>query len=69
MFKSFAIIDVMTRGGPGGYTTNLIYRLYLDAFVYQKKGPASAQSVIMFAVMFVVTIVYFRFGERRVHYQ
>ncbi|MFW6119436.1 MAG: carbohydrate ABC transporter permease [Petrotogales bacterium] len=69
MFKSFAIIDVMTRGGPGGYTTNMIYRLYLDAFVYQKKGPASAQSVIMFAVMFVVTIIYFKFGERRVHYQ
>ncbi|MGC9384503.1 MAG: carbohydrate ABC transporter permease [Kosmotogaceae bacterium] len=69
MFRSFAIVDVMTSGGPGGYTTNMIYRLYLDAFAFHKKGLASAQSVIMFIVMFAVTIIYFRFGERRVHYQ
>jgi len=69
MFASFAIIDVMTKGGPGDYTTTMIYRLFLDAFVFQRTGSAAAQSVIMFIIMAIVTIVYFKFGERRVHYQ
>jgi len=68
MFQSFAIIDVMTKGGPGGYTTTMMYRLFLDAFAYQKTGPASAQSVVMFLLMAGVTVVYFLFGERKVHY-
>ncbi len=69
MFSSFAIIDVMTSGGPGDYTTTMIYRLYLDAFSFQKTGIASAESVILFGIMAVVTFVYFYFGERKVHYQ
>ncbi|MBO8166544.1 MAG: sugar ABC transporter permease [Thermotogae bacterium] len=69
MFSSFAIVDVMTSGGPGGYTTNMIYKLYLDAFTFQKRGPAAAESMIMFAIMLVVTIIYFSFAERKVHYQ
>lgn len=69
MFSSFAIIDVMTKGGPGQYTTNMIYRLYLDGFYFQKAGVASAQSVILIAIMIVVTMVYFKVGERYVHYQ
>jgi len=69
MFSSFAIIDVMTKGGPGQYTTNMIYRLYLDAFYFQKAGIASAQSVILMAIMIVVTLIYFIFGQRKVHYQ
>ena len=69
MFSSFAIIDVMTKGGPGDYTTTLIYRLFLDAFAFQKTGIASAQSVILFTMMAVVTILYFTFGQKTVHYQ
>lgn len=69
MFQSFAIIDVMTKGGPGDYTTNLIYRAYLDGFRFSKIGPASAQSVMLFAIMLLVTVLYFKFGGRTVHYQ
>jgi sn-glycerol 3-phosphate transport system permease protein len=69
MFKSFAIIDVMTRGGPGGYTSTMMYKVYLDAFSYQKTGLASAQSVVMFIIMAIVTVIYFVYGERRVHYR
>jgi len=69
MFQSFAIIDVMTRGGPGDYTTNIIYRIYLDGFRFSKTGLASAESVILFLIMVVVTTVYFRFGRKSVHYQ
>jgi len=69
MFKSFAIIDVMTRGGPGGSTSTMMYKVYLDAFSYQKTGLASAQSVVMFIIMAIVTVIYFVYGERRVHYR
>lgn len=69
MFSSFAVIDVMTGGGPGGSTTTMMYNVYLDAFKYQKTGIASAQSVIMFGIMAVVTIIYFVFGQKKVHYQ
>ncbi len=69
MFSSFAIVDVMTKGGPGNYTTTMIYKLYLDAFAFQKTGIASAESVVLFIIMTIVTIAYFYFGERRVHYQ
>ncbi|AEH50347.1 carbohydrate ABC transporter permease [Pseudothermotoga thermarum] len=68
-FQSFAIVDVMTKGGPGNYTTTLIYRLYLDGFRFQKLGPASAQNVILFLVMIVVTVIYFFYGQKKVHYQ
>ncbi len=68
-FQSFAIIDVMTKGGPGGYTTNLIYKLYMDGFRFQRMGLAAAQNVILFAMMVIVTFIYFRYAQQRVHYQ
>lgn len=68
-FQSFAIIDVMTKGGPGGYTTNMIYKLFMDGFRFQKAGLASAENVVLFAAMMIVTIIYFVYGQRRVHYQ
>ena len=69
MFQSFGLIDIMTKGGPIGTTTTLIYRLYLDAFYFQKTGEAAAQSVILFLIMCFITFFYFRFGEKTVHYQ
>jgi sn-glycerol 3-phosphate transport system permease protein len=69
MFNAFVIIDVMTKGGPTGDTTTLIYKLYLDAFTYQKTGSAASQSIIMFIIMGVVTFFYFKNVERKVHYQ
>ncbi|MGM0640862.1 MAG: carbohydrate ABC transporter permease [Thermotogota bacterium] len=69
MFNAFGIIDVMTKGGPTGDTTTLIYKLYLDAFIYQKTGSAASQSIIMFIIMGVVTFFYFKNVERKVHYQ
>jgi len=69
MFESFGIIDIMTRGGPLGSTTTLIYKLYQDAFFFQKTSLAAAESVILFVIMSFITFLYFRFGEKRVHYQ
>ncbi|PNR99671.1 glycerol-3-phosphate transporter permease [Petrotoga mexicana DSM 14811] len=69
MFESFGIIDIMTRGGPLGSTTTLIYKLYQDAFFFQKTSLAAAESVVLFIIMSFITFLYFRFGEKRVHYQ
>ncbi|AMW32287.1 carbohydrate ABC transporter membrane protein 1, CUT1 family [Fervidobacterium changbaicum] len=69
MFQSFAIIDVMTRGGPGDFTTNMIYKIYMDGFRFSRTSIASAESVILFLIMVVVTVIYFRLGRKSVHYQ
>lgn len=69
MFESFGIIDIMTKGGPVGSTTTLIYKLYQDAFFFQKTSTAATESVILFIIMSFITFLYFRFGEKKVHYQ
>ncbi len=68
-FQSFAIIDVMTKGGPADYTTNLIYKVYMDGFRFRITGSASAQSVLLFLFMIIVTFIYFKFGRKQVFYQ
>ncbi len=69
MFTVFGVIDIMTQGGPGNKTTTLIYRLYRDGFIYFRTGMASAESVILIVIMAIVTFVYFRFVQRKVHYR
>ncbi len=69
MFASFGTIDVMTAGGPAGSTSILMYKLFLDAFTYSRTGAAAAQTVILFIFMVIVTIVYFKYGQKSVHYQ
>ncbi len=69
MFASFGTIDVMTAGGPAGSTSILMYKLFLDAFTYSRTGAAAAQTVILFIFMVIVTIVYFKYGQKTVHYQ
>ncbi len=68
-FSVFGTIDIMTQGGPGGTTTTLIYKLYRDGFVNYRTGFASAESIILLAIMAVFTYLYFKFAQRAVHYQ
>ena len=66
----FGQIEVLTRGGPGQATSVLIYNIYYDAFVgTPQRGIASAQAYLLAILIFVMTIVQFRGGGRRVHYQ
>lgn len=67
-FSVFGLIDVMTRGGPVDATNILIYNLYQDGFVFFKTGLASAQSIILFVLVIILTLIQFRTGERSVHY-
>lgn len=67
-FDTFGTIDALTTGGPGRATTTLIYKVYRDGYLNLDLGSSSAQSVVLMAVVILITVVQFRFIERRVHY-
>jgi ABC-type sugar transport system permease subunit len=67
-FQSFAIIKVMTDGGPVGSTTTLVYYLYQQGFVAFNAGRAGVASVVLFVMMLLFTIVQMRYSENNVHY-
>jgi sn-glycerol 3-phosphate transport system permease protein len=69
VLQAFTQIHLLTRGGPVDATRTLVYGIYLDAFQNFQFGFASAESVVLFALVLVLTIIQFRFVERRVHYQ
>jgi sn-glycerol 3-phosphate transport system permease protein len=69
VLQAFTQIHLLTRGGPVDTTRVLVYSIYLDAFQNFQFGYASAQAVILFALVLGLTIIQFRFVERRVHYQ
>lgn len=68
LFDTFAVIDVMVKDKPANNPITLVYKVYLDGFRGNDIGGSSAQSVILMIVVLVLTLVQFRFLERRVHY-
>jgi len=68
-FGSFGLIHVMTEGGPADATNILIYDLYKEAFINHTAGLAAAESIILFAVVMILTLVQFRTSGKGVHYQ
>lgn len=67
-FMDFGLINIMTEGGPAKATNILIYDMYTHGFRYFKSGYASAQSLVLFAIVLVLTLVQFRTTGRKVHY-
>ncbi len=67
-FETFGVIHTITSGGPQQATTTLVYKVYKDGFVGQDLGSSAAQSVILLVVVGILTIVQFKFIEKRVHY-
>ena len=67
-FDTFAIIDTATQGGPGQDTSILVYKLYYDAFKAMDLGSSAAQSVVLMVIVVVLTVVQFRFVEKKVNY-
>lgn len=68
-FQTFGQIDILTQGGPTQSTNLIVYSIYKEAFVNYQFGTASAQAVILFVLIFIATIVQFKLGEKKVHYQ
>ena len=68
MFDTFAVIHATTEGGPADATNILVYKVFDDGFIGLNLGSSAAQSVILMAIVVVLTIVQFRWIERRVQY-
>ncbi|OZB20347.1 MAG: glycerol-3-phosphate transporter permease [Rhodobacterales bacterium 34-62-10] len=67
-FETFGVIHTITAGGPQQATTILVYKVYSDGFVSQDLGSSAAQSVILLLLVGILTVIQFKFIERRVHY-
>ena len=67
-FDTFGVIDATTQGGPAGATQILVYKVYYDGVKAADLGGSSAQSVILMIVVILLTVVQFRFVEKKVSY-
>ena len=68
MFDTFGVIHATTGGGPSGATNILVYKVYADGVLGLNLGSSAAQSVILMAIVVVLTVIQFRWIERRVQY-
>lgn len=66
---SFGIVDITTEGGPAKATTVMVYKIYFDGFKGLDYSGAAAQSIVLMVLVMALTIVQFRYIERRVHYK
>ena len=67
-FQSFGQIKILTAGGPGESTNVIVYSIYRDAFFNYKFGSAAAQSVVLFLIIMVLTLVMFKIEKKGVKY-
>lgn len=67
-FDTFAIIHAMTQGGPGSSTSTLVYKVYNDGFVGLDLGSSMTQSVILMFIVAILTVIQFRYVEKKVAY-
>jgi sn-glycerol 3-phosphate transport system permease protein len=67
-FETFAIVDAATEGGPGKDTAILVYKVYYDGFKALDLGSSAAQSVVLMAIVIALTVVQFRYVEKKVNY-
>jgi len=68
-FQTFGQIDLLTKGGPTNATNVIVYAIYKDAFINYNVGSASAQAVLLFIAVLLLTWLQFKLVERKVHYQ
>jgi sn-glycerol 3-phosphate transport system permease protein len=67
-FDTFGIIDASTSGGPAKATEILVYKVYADGFKGLDLGGSAAQSVVLMAIVVSLTVIQFRYVERKVQY-
>lgn len=68
-FESFGVIDAVTKGGPGDTTMIMVYKLYKDGFIGLNLGSSGAQSVILMALVIGLTMLQFKYAEKKVTYR
>jgi sn-glycerol 3-phosphate transport system permease protein len=67
-FDTFGIVDAATKGGPGKDTAILVYKVYFDGFKALDLGGSAAQSVVLMVIVVALTVIQFRFIEKKVNY-
>jgi sn-glycerol 3-phosphate transport system permease protein len=67
-FETFGVIHATTLGGPGSSTKTLVYKVYEDGFIGLDLGSSAAQSVILMIIVITLTVVQFRYIEKKVNY-
>jgi sn-glycerol 3-phosphate transport system permease protein len=67
-FDTFGIIHATTEGGPAGATQILVYKVFSDGFIGLDLGGSAAQSVVLITIVISLTVVQFRYIERKVEY-
>jgi sn-glycerol 3-phosphate transport system permease protein len=67
-FETFATIHATTSGGPANATNIMVYKVFKDGFVGLDLGSSAAQSVVLMLIVITLTIVQFRYVEKRVEY-
>jgi len=67
-FETFAIVDTATNGGPGKDTAILVYKVYYDGFKALDLGGSAAQSVVLMVIVIALTVLQFRYVEKKVQY-
>ncbi len=67
-FQSFGQVKILTQGGPGESTNLIVYSIYRDAFFNYRFGSAAAQSVVLFAIIMVLTLLMFKMEKKGVSY-
>ena len=67
-FETFAIVDAATQGGPGKDTAILVYKVYYDGFKAMDLGGSAAQSVVLMVIVIALTVIQFKFVEKKVNY-
>ena len=67
-FDTFGVVHTITSGGPEQDTTILVYKVFSDGFVSQDLGSSAAQSVILLVLVGILTVIQFKYIEKKVHY-
>jgi sn-glycerol 3-phosphate transport system permease protein len=67
-FETFGVIHAITEGGPNEATNIMVFKIYHDSFESLDLGGSAAQSVILMLIVISLTVIQFRYIERKVHY-
>jgi sn-glycerol 3-phosphate transport system permease protein len=67
-FGTFGVVDATTQGGPAGATQILVYKVYYDGVKAADLGGSAAQSVVLMAIVIALTVIQFKFVEKKVQY-
>lgn len=68
-FQTFTQVNILTNGGPMESTNVVVYSIYREFYFNGQYGYASAQALMLFGIMLILTILQFGVAERKVYYQ